>query len=68
MNECSGLCRLSEDDTIFLERTASTFGNVVYRRSGVGAPERFYYLDFINEITANITHIRHHAAQMYKSP
>lgn len=30
-----------EDDTIFSERTASTFGNVVYRRSGVGAPERF---------------------------
>ena len=28
----------------------------------------FYYLDFINEITANITHIRHHAAQMYRSP
>ena len=28
---------LPEDDTIFLERTASTFGNVVIYRSGVGS-------------------------------
>ena len=41
MNGCSGLCQLPEDDTIFSERTASTFGNVVYCRSGVGAPGRF---------------------------
>ena len=32
----------SEDDTISFERTALTFGNVVFCRSGVGAPEQFF--------------------------
>ena len=34
---------LPEDDTMFSERTASTFGNVVYRRSGAPTPGRFCY-------------------------
>lgn len=38
---------LSEDDTIFSERTASTFGNVVFCRSGVSALGRFVYLQHL---------------------
>ncbi len=34
---------LPEDDTIFFERTTVIFGTVVYCRSGVGAPGRFFF-------------------------
>ena len=44
MNGCSGLCGCPEDDTIFSERTASTFGNVVICRSVLPVPGGFIIL------------------------